>query len=329
MPVYYFWGEDDFAIAQAIEALQKRVLDLNWKQFNYHKLSGDKADNLIEAFNQVMTPAFGMGGRLVWLENTNIAQSCSDVTLNELQRTLSSIPDNSHLLFTSINKPDSRLKATKLLKDYAKVCEFALIPPWQTEEISQKVQQAAQKNKVSLTKEAIELLAESVGNNSRQLERELEKLSLYAAENNQKIDKADIAALVVCNTQNSLQLATAIRNGDRVKALGLVTDLLSHNEPALKIVATLIGQFRTWTLLKLILAKGEKDDKNIANIAEIGNPKRIYFLRQEVANIAGDRLLNSLSLLLDLEFSLKRGGEPLACLQIKTIELCNLFEIKR
>ncbi len=329
MPVYYFWGEDDFAIAQAIETLQEQVLYPNWKQFNYHKLSGDKTDNLIEAFNQVMTPVFGIGGRLVWLENTNIAQSCSDVTLNELQRTLSSIPDNSHLLFTSTNKPDSRLKATKLLKDYAKVREFALIPPWQTEEISQKVQQAAQKISLSLTKEAIELLAESVGNNSRQLERELEKLSLYAAQNTQKIDRADIATLVLCNTQNSLQLATAIRNGDRSKALGLVTDLLNHNEPALKIVATLIGQFRTWTLLKLMLEKGEKDEKAIANVAEIGNPKRIYFLKKEVANITGDRLLNSLSLLLDLEFSLKRGGDPLAYLQVKTIELCTLFEIKK
>jgi DNA polymerase-3 subunit delta len=327
MPAYYFWGEDDFALFRAVKALQEKVLDPNWKQFNYHKLSGDNSDNFIEAFNLVMTPVFGMGGRLVWLENTNIAQSCSDTAISELQKTLSSIPDNSYLLFTSVNKPDSRLKATKLLKDRAVIQEFALIPHWQTEEISNKVREVAQKFQLSLTKEAIELLVESIGNNSRQLERELEKLSLLAIQTQNKIDKDAVASLVLCNTQNSLQLASAIRDGDRSKALSLVTGLLNANEPPLKIVATLIGQFRTWTLLKLMLESGEKDEKTIANTAEIGNPKRIYFLKKEIANISGDRLLQSLSLLLELEYSLKRGGDPIASLQTKTIELCCIFDL--
>jgi DNA polymerase III subunit delta len=325
MPVYYFWGEDDFAIAQAIEALQTQVLDSNWKQFNYHKLSGDKSDNFIEAFERVMTPVFGMGGRLVWLENTSIDRCSADNILNELQRTLAAIPDSSHLLFTSVNKPDSRLKATKLLKDRAQIREFSLIPPWQTEEISKKVRQVAQKYNLSLTKEAIDLLTESVGNNSRQLEKEIEKLSVYGMNRQAKIDADDVASLVICNAQNSLQLSAAIRLGDRSKALALVTDLLNRNEPPLKIVATLIGQFRTWTLLKLVLETGEKDEKVIASTAEIANSKRIYFLKKEVDKISGDCLLESLSLLLELELSLKRGSEPLACLQTKTIELCNLL----
>ena len=30
MPVYLYWGEDDFAIAQAVEKLRHKVLDPNW-----------------------------------------------------------------------------------------------------------------------------------------------------------------------------------------------------------------------------------------------------------------------------------------------------------
>lgn len=62
MPTYLYWGEDDFAIAQALEQLKLKVLDPSWLQFNYHKLSGDSPEAIIEGLNQAMTPVFGTGG---------------------------------------------------------------------------------------------------------------------------------------------------------------------------------------------------------------------------------------------------------------------------
>jgi len=52
-----------------------------------------------------------------------------------------------------------------------------------------------------------------------------------------------------------LHLAAAIRVGDAAKALALIAQLLSRNEPALRI--TLIGQFRTWLWVKLMTEAGE------------------------------------------------------------------------
>jgi DNA polymerase-3 subunit delta len=78
-------------------------------------------------------------------------------------------------------------------------------------------------------------------------------------------------------------LAAAIRAGDTATALALVAELISRNEPALRIVATLIGQFRTWLWVKLMMdtgqgsSKGENALRLIAQAAEISNPKRIYF----------------------------------------------------
>ncbi|MGH2414107.1 MAG: DNA polymerase III subunit delta, partial [Microcystaceae cyanobacterium] len=140
------------------------------------------------------------------------------------------------------------------------------------------------------------------------------------------LNQSEVAALVNVNTQNSLQLATAIRYGNYDKALGLVADLINRNEPALKIVATLVGQFRTWAIVKLKLEAGEKDEKIIATAAEVSNPKRIYFLRQDVQLLCSHQLLATLPILLALEFHLKRGADPLATLQTKIIELCHLFK---
>jgi DNA polymerase III subunit delta len=326
MTIILYWGDDDFAIAKAVTAIQQSSIDPAWMSFNYEKISPDRDDAVITALNQAMTPPFGMGKRLVWLADTTLTQQCSEQLLAELDRTLPNVPDTTILLLTSKNKPDGRLKSTKTIQKYAKVQEFALIPPWKTEELIQRVQIVAKELGLKLTKDAIQLLAESVGNNTRQLYLELDKLQLLAGGSGQEIDRVMVSSLVVANTQNSLQLAAAIRQGDVGTSLHLITELINHNEPALKIVATLVGQFRTWLWVKMLLESGEKDDKVIATAAGLGNPKRLFFIKQELHGTTADRLAASLPKLLDLEFSLKRGGETLATLQTCTIELCQIFQ---
>jgi DNA polymerase III subunit delta len=327
MSVILYWGDDDFAIAKAVDAIQKSAIDPAWKSFNYEKITPDKEDATISALDSAMTPPFGAGKRLVWLVDTTVMQQCSEALLAELDRTLPQVPDTTILLLTSKNKPDGRLKSTKTIQKYANVQEFSLIPPWKTEELIQRVQIVAKELGLKIAPDAVQLLAESVGNNTRQLYLELEKLQLLAGGAGQQIDRAMVASLVVANTQNSLQLAAAIRQGDVGTALHLVSELLNHNEPALKIVATLVGQFRTWLWVKMLLEAGEKDDRVIATAAGLGNPKRLFFIKQELQATTADRLAASLPKLLDLEFNLKRGSEPNSTLQMHAIELCHIFRL--
>ncbi|WP_427159596.1 DNA polymerase III subunit delta [Aliinostoc sp. HNIBRCY26] len=326
MPIYFYWGEDDFATERAVATLRDRVLDSMWTSFNYTVFLPDQSDAVIAALNQVMTPPFGAGGRLVWLVNTNLCQQCPENVLTELTRTLSVIPDNSHLLLTSSNKPDERLKSTKLLKQYADFREFPLIPPWKTELIIQAVNQAAQTVGVKLTAKAAEVLAEAVGNDTRLLYNEMEKLRLYAGGSNQPVDMDTVTLLVRNTTQNSLQLAAAIRTGDTVKALTVVADLVNAAEPELRIIATLVGQFRTWLWVKLMMESGERNPQAIAKAAEVGNPNRIYFLQKEVQSLSLRQLISCLPLLLELEFMFKRGSGDITVLQTKVIELCQVCQ---
>ncbi|MBD1938175.1 DNA polymerase III subunit delta [Microcoleus sp. FACHB-68] len=327
MPIYLYWGEDDFAIAKAVDALRDRVLDSNWVSFNYDKIPPDQSDAVIVALNQAMTPAFGAGDRLVWLVDTTLCQQCPPELLAQLERTLPVIPESCVLLLTTRNKPDGRLKSTKLLQKCAgkNVREFATIPPWKTDELVRHVREAADDVGVKLTGDGAEMLAQAVGNDTRQLYAELGKLRLYAAgRSNQAIGAEDVASLTISSTQNSLQLAAAIRTGDAATALAIVSDLIHRNEPGLRIVATLIGQFRTWLWVRLMMDAGEADER-IAQAAEVGNPKRIYFLRQEVKNLRFEQLQKALPVLLELEISLKRGAQEMPALQTKVIELCQVL----
>jgi len=325
MPIYFYWGEDEFSLQQAVKSLRDRVLDPNWMSFNYTQIPPTQPDAVIQGLNQAMTPPFGMGSRLVWLADTTVCQNCADDLLAELKLTLPAIPDTSVLLLTSRNKPDGRLKSTKLLQEYAKVQEFALIPPWKTDLLLQQVRQAAQSMGVKLTSNAVEAIVESIGNDTRRLYNELEKLQLYAGENSPLINEAIVAELIEVNTQNSLKLAEAIRLGDTNKTLRLIAQLISHNEPALRIVATLIGQFRTWLWVKLMLERGDNSEQQIAQAAEISNPKRVFILKREVMHISVRQLVTALPILLELEVSLKQGAEQTIALQTKAIALCQIF----
>ncbi len=273
-----------------------------------------------------MTPPFGMGDRLVWLVDSTVCQRCSEELLSELERTLTALPDSTVLLLTSAGKPDGRIKSTKLLQKHAEIREFAAISPWKTDQLMQRVRQVAQEVGVKLTNGSVQLLAEAVGNDTRQLYNELEKLYLYAGSSKQPIGEAAIATLVTASTQNSLQLAAAIRQGNTAAAIELVADLFNRNEPALRIVATLIGQFRTWLWIKLMTESGERDERAIATAADIPNPKRVYYLQQDVKPLSLRHLQRSLPLLLELEVGLKQGANDLVLMQSKVIELCQVFK---
>ena len=326
MAIYLYWGEDSFAIAQAVKTLREKTLDPAWEGFNIDKISPDQPDSVIHGLNQAMTPPFGSGDRFVWLVETTLAQRCSESLLAELERTLPAILKTTTLLLTSSGKPDGRLKSTKLLQKYASIQEFSPIPPWKTDLLIKQVQQVAKELEVKLTPDSAEFLAETIGNNTRQLYSDLEKIRLLGGESSKPLTVDAIAPLINASTQNSLQIVAAILEGKTDRALELVTDLLRQNEPALKILATLIGQFRQRLWIKVMLESGERDDRAIAQAAELNNPKKLYFLQRELAKISVTQLQQTLPLLLELEFSLKRGAEELSTLQTKAIELCQLFK---
>ena len=147
---------------------------------------------------------------------------------------------------------------------------------------------------------------------------------MYAGGDQAPISIDIVNNLVQATSQTSLDLVKVIAEGNTAQALTLVGQLLNRNEPGLKIVATLVGQFRTLLWVK-IMTDQERDKKVIAQAAEIGNPNRVYFLQQEVKSLSIEQLAATLPLLLELEVSLKQGGEERAMLQTKVIQLSQIF----
>ncbi len=320
MPIHLYWGEEDFFLNRAVKQLRSQVLNPQWTSFNYSEYPPG-AENIPQAFADIMTHPVGTGGRLVYLPNSSLLGVFPKETLVKLEHILPAIPKTNVLLITSHNKPDGRNKSVKLLLEYAQIKEFPLIPQWQTDALIQQTRTLAGEVGVNLTSEACSLLVESTGNNTRLGFTELEKLRTYAQ--GETVNADMVRELVSTSAANNLQLANAIRLGNVSQALELVENLIRCNEPVLRIVATLITSFRTWLVVKLMMIAGQKDDSTVAQVAELKNPKRLYYIRQEVANVSTSRLQSALKVLLELELMLKRSGDEKFALQTQIIKLCS------
>ncbi|URD48677.1 DNA polymerase III subunit delta [Chroococcidiopsis sp. CCNUC1] len=320
MPIQIYWGEDEFLMSRVIKQLRSRVLDERWASFNYSEYPPDSKDSIPQAIADIMTPPLGTGGRLVYLPSSTLLGVCPKEMLQQLEHILAIVPATNFLLITTINKPDSRNKSVKLLLQFAQVKEFPSIPQWQTDTLIKQARNLAKETGSEFTPDAYRVLVEAVGNNTRLLVTQLEKLKVYA--NGVTVNADTVRELVTNNATNSLQLASAIRTGNVSLALKLVEDLITRNEPSLKIVATLTTAFRTWLVVKLCIAANYQDDSAIAFLAEIKNLKRLYFLRQEVASISAGDLQKALSVLLELELMLKNGWDEKMALETQIVKTC-------
>lgn len=317
-------GDDQHAIQEQLNQY-KAEIDAQWLTLCYHRFP---ADHLDRAISVARTRSLTGGKKLVIVENCHLKQ-WGDTELETLQQ-LVQMPEFTILVFVATNV-DKRLKIYKHLVKYAKLIEFPLIPPWRTDLIEKALAKLAagiatqaKKIKLVLSKNAVEYLAEAIGNDMTRAATELRKLHIYG--NGRQLELAEVKELVPCHTQNSLQLASAIRQRESNQVLHLLDDLLSRSEPLMVIVATLLTQFRTWLWVKSAIVSGIKKDSELAQLCSISNPNRIYYLRQEVADTSINALAKAVTMMLDLEMSIKTGAESKDLLLI-ILSVSRLFKL--
>ncbi|MBD2666923.1 putative DNA polymerase III, delta subunit [Richelia sinica FACHB-800] len=324
-------GDDEYAIQSQLNQY-KAEIDFQWLTLCYHRFSDNQLD---KALSVARTRSLTDGKKLVIVENCHLKQ-WGDTELETLQQ-LVQVPDSTILVFVA-NSVDKRLKVYKHLVKYGKLLEFSLIPPWRDDLIEEAIVSlaarlytnttdnavTAKKIKLLLSEEAVTYLAQAIGNDMTRAASELRKLSIYAQ--GRKLELGEVQELVPCQTQNSLQLAAAMREGKSHQVLQLLDDLLSRSQPLMVIVSTILTQFRTWLWVKSAIVSGVKKDGELAQLCNISNPRRVYYLRQEVANTSINALARAVTMILDLEMSIKRGADGRDLLVV-ILDVCRLFQV--
>ena len=266
MPIHLIWGDDYEASNREIEEIIETVIDQAWKSFNYSQIDGNDPKQNLRALEEIQSAPFGNGGRVVLVRRSPFCNGCSLELADKLEQVIPLIPDNTHLILNNSNKPDKRLKTTKLIQktiqsnSSSNEKSFILPLPWDINGQRNLVKNILHRLNLKMNHATIDLTIESIGNDSSLINTELQKLALLAEALNKKsninepqeISVEMVKTLIPNNSTNALEIANYLLKEDRITALKKIQSLLKNGEPALRLISTLTGQARGWLCVHLI-----------------------------------------------------------------------------
>jgi DNA polymerase-3 subunit delta len=269
-------GDDEFAVKQrAKEIYQTWSEELGGMD---HEIIDASISNIGDALNAISKlrealntlPFFG-SGKVVWLRDCNFlgderAASAQAVTgtLNEVADELKNFKWQNVRLLISAGKVDKRKTFFKTLDKIGSVESFAALSAddkdW-VERAEVAARTAIRERKKEISEEALSELVNRVGPNARQLETEIEKLSMFTGDR-KKVEFADVTTICSQNkTAKAFALGDALGDRDLPRLLKRLDEELwetkfDSKKSEIGLLYGLIGKIRAMLMLKEMLREG-------------------------------------------------------------------------
>ena len=250
MSVYFFYGDEEYSIEQAINE-KKKLLDKNFSAMNFKTYDNPSFTDLISILR---TTPMMFGKMLIVLNCLDyFSKSFEDSQNKQIEEAISLVSEDVDIVFTAIlprnegKKIDSRRKLFKLLsKQNAQ--EFKTIPTYKVDEITSWINKYARKIGIKVEQDASLTLIEQIGNNLREFVNELDKLKL-AVYPEKTVTKNDVK--VNCITNEDLFNFTDYLMTNKTDLALLEFRKLLQKKHELEIMSALQTMLRKWILIKL------------------------------------------------------------------------------
>lgn len=252
MAVYFFYGDEDYNIEQAVEKL-KQGLDKNFAAMNYKNLDNPSFPDLMEALR-----AQGMMfGKMLTVINCKnyFDKTFEDSQIKEIESALENTLDNSDIVFVATlprnenKKIDSRKKLFKILSKYnAQEYPTFKLNYYGKQDLATWIKKQAKSKDITVGQDVIDLLIEQIGNNLREFDTELDKLKLIA--HPQKSITTQMVKEICISNEDLFNFTELIMSQEFDKALNEYKKLLDKKHP-LEILSATQTILRKRILLKL------------------------------------------------------------------------------
>tara|TARA_Y100001970_G_scaffold285458_1_gene405298 strand:+ start:5053 stop:6075 length:1023 start_codon:yes stop_codon:yes gene_type:complete len=320
MPIKLIWGDNIERCNQATEAFIDENVSSVWKEINISRFNGEDKEQINQALDEMTSPPLGEGARVILLKKSKIFRENDDQIYEKLKKNFQYIPSKTFLIINSQLRPDSRLKITKFIQGLIKtndVSEISFMLPslWDLKGQKILIKEMANKLNCQIEDDAINYLIESIGSNPERINNELNKIKLF--HNNkfpgeETIIKKDLLSLSIQEIHSNIfKITDLLIEEDIIACIINIQALINKGEPGLRILAALVSQIRSYTIVKLLDLDGEKDINVISQLSAIANPKRIYIIRKKIYNTKPAYLISLLGQLLLIEESMKKGNPPI------------------
>jgi DNA polymerase-3 subunit delta len=261
LPLYCIYGKEAFLVDRAIDLLRNRILEPATRDFNYEIFYGKEAtaQRIVQAARTLPIMA---SRRFILVRDADVMKADE---LNGLIGYASAPLQESCLVLTA-EKIDQRIK---LFATWKKNGVLLKLDPLYERQLPAFVRQEAAQHKVHFAQGAAELLCEEVGSELGQLADAVERLAIHGGDR-RTITVEDVESQVATTRQRSVfELADAVGQGNRERALLALGSLLAAKESGVRIVSMLARHLRQlWRAHQLLEQRA--DSATIAS--ELGIP---------------------------------------------------------
>lgn len=216
------------------------------------------------------------------------------------------------------NHPERKIPGLEaLVKDKTIALETLATPD--AKALPAWVQQHARERKIAINPDAVALLAEFVGPNLRQLDNELEKLSLYAYR--RAITAQDVRAMVNDASEEKIwNLTDGLCQRAPRAAMHALEELRRDGEEPLVLLASIARQYRLLIQVKTLQQSGMQDADAIAQRLR-QSPFPVKKALALTARFSLGELADILDRLLEADMAIKTGADKDVVIDVLTAEL--------
>ena len=244
-PLYLFHGEEPYLIEQAVARVRRRVGKATAVQT--FSVGEDSLDRVLDTWG---VPSLFAATSLVVLKRADRLRAADRERLEREAE----LRDATYPLVVCAQ---GRVEVTQKFFDRcAKTGVVAEFRPPFANQVPAWAQRFARERKVTLTEEAATLLADLIGADLFALASEVDKLAAFVMPKTDIDGDAVTACVGNLPTSTVFDLADALGQRDRQKALALLRQVLMDERDALPVLQALVGHFRRLWRVKELVASG-------------------------------------------------------------------------
>ena len=231
----------------------------------------------------------------------------TDDELKSFEEYLDNPSLTTKLLIFAEGKLDSKRRLVKLLKRDAKVFDAVEA---KEQELRQYFQKWSQKRGLQFLGQSFENLLIKSGFQFSEIQKNLLFLQSYKADS--VIEEEDIVNAIPKTLQDNIfDLTQFILTKKMDQARDLVRDLTLQGEDEIKLIAVMLGQFRTFTQVKILSESGQTEAQIASSLGSFlgrnPNPYQIKFALRDSRGLSLSFLKQAISYLIETDYQIKTG----------------------
>jgi len=320
LPLYLFYGEEEFLIQEALDLIVKKVVDPGTRDFNFN-IAYCRDTGASGIVNLAQTLPLMSERRLVIAKEIDAFKAAD---LEELSLYLKEPSPSTCLVMVSNQGKFDKKSVLSAVESHGAVTRFY---PLLDREMVPWIEGWAKTRGLSIQRDAADYLWQAIGNDLQKIGNELQKVEIFIRDR-KKIAFDDVKTVVgAFREYTPFDLAAAVGRKDREKAFLILNRLIQEGEQPVGLLGSIAWNFRRILQVKAMEAAGMASEEAMKKLRPPVIFHQVALFKSQVKSYTSDELRKVFPVMLSADRALKSSGLSGQLIMDRMIlELCGADE---